>query len=140
MFGRNNYLKEKNMSDDILNLACNFDWITPSWMILQDFLKGPVSRFGIQANVGFDRGDIKRLLSKFGVDSWGYVYNVAGDMIMISVPQKQARRAYYFLRRGRVPILYAPDEVINSFKEPGTMDWLEATLNSLERRLEQFFD
>jgi len=127
------------MSDELLNLACNFDWITPSWMILQDFFNGPVSRFGIQANAGFDRGDIKRVLSKFGVDSWGYIYNVAGDLIMLSVPQKQANWAYYLLQREGLPILFAPDEVVNSFKKANTIDRIEATFDSLEKKLEQFF-
>ena len=84
---------------------------------MQDFFNGPVSRFGIQANVGFDRGDIKRLLSKYGVESWGYIYNVAGDLIMLSVPQKQANWAYYLLQREGIPILFAPDEAIYSPKK-----------------------
>lgn len=105
------------MPNDILNTVCAFDWITPTIYILQDFFNGPVSRFGIQANVGFDRGDIKRLLSKYGVESWGYIYNVAGDLIMLSVPQKQANWAYYLLQREGIPILFAPDEAIYSPKK-----------------------
>lgn len=108
----------------MLNAVTNFDWITPSWYILQDFWNRPVSRFGIQANVGFDRGDIRRVLRKQGVRSWGYVYNVAGDMIMISVPKAQAAAANYWLQREGVPVLYAPAELTaEPAKKRGPVGW-----------------
>lgn len=100
------------MLNDLLNIGASADWIMPSWMILQDFWNRPVSRFGIQANVGFDRGDIRRVLRKQGVRSWGYVYNVDGDLIMLSVPKAQAAAANYWLVRSGVPILYAPAELV----------------------------
>lgn len=111
------------MPNEILNAICNFDWISPSWMILQDFANRPVSHFGIQANAGFDRGDIRRALRKHGVRSWGYVYNVDGDLIMISVPKAQAQWANYLLMREGVPVLYAPAEVVG---EPAAGDRREA--------------
>lgn len=112
------------MLDKILNIGCAFDWITPTWAIFQDFFNGPVSHFGIQANVGFTRGDIRRLLRKHGARSWGYVYNVAGDMIMLSVPKSQATWAYYLLQREGVPILYAPNEVTGEPVKRGVLGWL----------------
>lgn len=99
------------MLNDVLNLATNFDWITPSWHILQDFWNRPVSRFGIQANVGVDRGDIRRVLRKRGVKSWGYVYNVAGDLIMLSVPKAQAAWANWALAEAGVPVMVGPPEL-----------------------------
>lgn len=99
------------MINDALNLATNFDWISPTVYILQDFWNRPVSRFGIQANVGVDRGDIRRALTKRSVRSWGYVYNVAGDLIMLSVPKAQAAWANWVLQEAGMPILYAPAEL-----------------------------
>lgn len=96
--------------NDTLNVVAGFDWITPLWYILQDFANAPVSRFGIQAGM-FTRGNIKHILSKHSVKSWGYVYNVDGDLIMLSVPQAQASRALFFLHQEGVPIIYAPDVV-----------------------------
>ena len=98
--------------DDLLAIGAAFDWITPTWAILKDFANGPVCHFGIDAYGGFDRGDIRRLLSKNGVESWGYMYNVAGDLIMFSVPKAQAQAAHGVLTRGGVPILYEPDKAI----------------------------
>lgn len=112
------------MLNNLLNLACNFDWITPSWMILQDFFKGPVSRFGIQANVGVDRGDIRRILKARGVKSWGYIYNVDGDLIMLSVPKAQAAWANWVLVEAGVPVLYAPAELAAPKKRRGFLGGL----------------
>lgn len=100
--------------DDLLNIGAGFDWITPVAYILQDLFNGPVARFGVLANAGFDRQDIKHILSKHSVKSWGYVYNVAGDMIILSVPQAQASRALYFLEKLGVPLLGVPKaDVVN---------------------------
>lgn len=105
----------------MLNAVTNFDWITPTIAILQDFANRPVSRFGIMANAGFDRGDIRRLLRKHGVKSWGYVYNVDGDLIMLSVPKAQAAWANYLLMREGVPVLYAPVEVTREPQKRGVL-------------------
>lgn len=115
--------KIMKMSNDKLNnllqIGASVDWIMPSWYILQDFWNRPASRFGIQANAGFDRGDIRRVLRKCGVRSWGYVYNVAGDLIMLSVPKAQAAAANYWLQREGVPVLYAPAELTPKQVEQG---------------------
>ena len=107
-----------------MNFICNFDWITPSWAILQDFLNRPAALFGIRADAGFDRGDIRRILKSHGVKSWGYAYNVAGDLIMLSVPKSQARWANYLLQKEGVPVLFAPDEVTGETKRRGVMGYL----------------
>lgn len=104
--------------DDLLQVGAAFDWITPTWAILKDMANGPVARFGIMANVGFDRGDIRRLLSKNGVESWGYIYNLGGDLIMLSVREHQARWANYVLQREGVPVLYSPVEAVEPKVSP----------------------
>jgi hypothetical protein len=102
---------DKTALDRLINVGCNFDWITLAAALLGDFLHdGPVEHFGVMAGY-WTRGDIKRLLAQRGVKSWGYVYNVAGDMIMFSVPQAQAGWANHLLRRAGVPVLYAPVQV-----------------------------
>lgn len=112
------------MLNKLLNIGANFDWITPTWAILQDFANRPASHFGIMTNAGFDRGDIRRLLRKHGVRSWGYVYNVDGNLIMLSVPKAQAAWANYVLINGGVPVLYAPVVVTGEVKKRSMLGWL----------------
>lgn len=102
------------MLDTLLNIGCAFDWITPTTAFIQDLFNGPVSDFGIPANVGWDRHNIKRLLTKHGVRVWGLMYNFNGEILMFTVRKPQAKWAYYLLHREGVPILYAPAEVVNS--------------------------
>jgi hypothetical protein len=106
------YQREVTMLDRVLNIACAFDWITPALAFAQDFVNGPVADFGIPANAGWSRRDIKRLLSRYGVRVWGLMFS--GDTLMFTVPKAQARWAYYLLEREGVPILYAPAEAVNS--------------------------
>lgn len=103
-------MEEQTDLNTILNVVCAFDWVTPSIAILQDAAyDGEVSHFGIMAGI-YDRGDIWRLLDKHGIESWGYIYNVEGDLIMLSIPETQARRAHYVLKRGGMPVLYTPND------------------------------
>lgn len=107
--------------DDLLLIGCAFDWITPLWAILQDFANGSAVHFGIMADGCFTRGDIRQILSKQGVSSWGYLYNLAGDLIMLSVPQAQASKAQYVLTRAGVPVLYSPNVVNKPVAELGSV-------------------
>lgn len=96
--------------DTIVNVVCAFDWITPTAALLMDAVHdGPVSHFGILAGI-YSRADIWRLLDKHGVESWGYVYNVEGDLIMFSLPEAEAKRAHRLLIRGGMPVLCSPNE------------------------------
>jgi hypothetical protein len=95
--------------DDLLALGGSFDWITPTLAFIQDFFNGPVADFGIPAGLGWDRGDIKRLLKRHRLGVWGLMYNVSGDMLMFSVRAGQAGQVYDILRREGVPVLYAPN-------------------------------
>ena len=125
------------MLDTLLNIGCAFDWITPTVASVQDFFSGPISDFGIPANVGWDRKGIKRLLTKHGVHVWGLVYNLKGEMLMFTVRKPQAKWAYYLLQREGVPVLYAPAEVVNSSpqcnpKKTNVTDPLESVFNFLD--------
>lgn len=102
---------EVMIMDDMLNIAAAFDWITPSVAFIQDFLHGPVSDFGIPAQAGWSRRDIKRLLKDDGVRVWGLMLNLSGDMLMFTVPKSQAKQAYSLLKEAGVPLLSAPADV-----------------------------
>jgi hypothetical protein len=125
------------MLDTLLNIGCAFDWITPTVAFVQDFFNGPASNFGIPANAGWDRKDIKRLLTDHGVRVWGLMYNLSGEMLMFTVKKSQAKWAYYLLQREGVPILYAPAKVVNSSsrvtpKKNNVTDPLDAIFNFLD--------
>ncbi len=102
------------MLDRLLNIACAFDWFTPTTAFVQDFLNGPVSDFGIPADAGWSRGDIRRLLTGYGIRVWGLMFNNAGEVLMFTVPKAQAKWTYYVLQQEGVPTLYAPAEVVSS--------------------------
>jgi hypothetical protein len=88
------------------DIACAFDWITPAKAFLDDARFGPPADFGVSANCGWYRNDIKRLLSGYGVKVWGLIYS--GDILMFTVPKSQARWTHYLLQREDVPLQYAP--------------------------------
>jgi hypothetical protein len=94
------------MLDEALEIGSNFDWISPLFAFVQDFINRPVSDFGISVSAGWGRRDIKRLLKQHGVGVWGVIYRQ--DMLMFTVRKAQAKRAFYLLKRARVPIRYAP--------------------------------
>ena len=105
------------MLDRVLNIGCSFDWITPTMAFIQDFQNRPVSHFGVTANADLDRGDIRRLLQSKGVRVWGLMYNVADDLIMLSVQKSQAAWTYYIMMSEGVPVVYAPAEVTGGVKK-----------------------
>jgi hypothetical protein len=118
------------MFDAILDFGCGFDWITPAWAFVQDFLNRPASHFGVPGNAMWGRRDLRRLLRKYGVKVWGLMYDSTGDLLMFAVPKSQARWAYYCLEKERVPILYAPREVAASYNSVEIPYLSETGLNS----------
>lgn len=108
-----------NKLDDSLQIGAACDWISPLYAILRDAAHdGSVTHFGVNAYGGFDRGAIRRLLSTNDIESWGYLYNVAGDLIMFSVPEAQAQAAYDVMALGGVPVLYVPTTVSGNETQP----------------------
>lgn len=98
-------MKDNTPLDKMLNIACGCDWITPLFAILRDAAAGKVARFGVYTSGWFTRDDIRKLLGKNGVQSWGYIYNVAGDLIMFSVREESAAQAAEVLERAGVPFM-----------------------------------
>jgi hypothetical protein len=100
--------------DKLLNVGSAFDWITPSFAFVQDFLSTPVSDFGIPIHPYWGRKEIARLLKKNGIHVWGLMYNFQGDLLMFTVEAQQAELTCYLLKEAGVPILYAPGDFVNS--------------------------
>lgn len=92
------------------DVACAFDWITPAKAFVDDARFGPPADFGVPALAGWSKGDIKRLLSRYGVCVWGLMYS--GDILMFAVPKTQARWARWLLQREGVPLQYVPDAAL----------------------------
>lgn len=102
------------MIDAMLSIGCAFDWISPTLTFMQDFFYGPTSDFGIPADAGWSRAELKPLLNRYGVRVWGVMYNLNGNLLMFTVRRSQAKWAYYRLQQEGVPILYAPSEATES--------------------------
>ena len=100
--------------DRLLNVGSGFDWITPSFAFIEDFLSAPVSDFGIPAHPYWGRKEIARLLKNYGVHVWGLMYNFEGDLLMFTVEEQQAELTYHLLKEAGVPILYASGDFVNS--------------------------
>jgi hypothetical protein len=101
------------MLNTLLNIGCALDWITPVLSFLQDALWGPVGDFGIPADSGWTRKEIKRLLLNNGVQVWGLLYNFSGDTLLFTVQKRDAELAYYLLQREGIPVLYAPVDPVD---------------------------
>ena len=72
------------MIDKFLAFGSIFDWITPSVAFLQDLLNGPVSDFGIPANIGWRIRDIRWLLNQYGIKFWGFMYDFNDETLMFT--------------------------------------------------------
>jgi hypothetical protein len=91
------------------DLACAFDWITPTKAFIDDARFGPPADFGVPAAAavaGWDKRGLKQLLERHGIQVWGLIYS--SDILMFAVPKNQAKWAYYVLQRAEVPMEYVP--------------------------------
>ena len=99
----------KNTLDTLLDIGASFDWITPLWEMVQDFLYGPPAYFGISTEAGLWESDIKKLLAAAGVERiWGFMYLDDGAALMFTVPRAQAELTYRMLMREGIPITHIP--------------------------------
>ena len=101
------------MLDKLLNIGCTLNWITPTIAFIQDALRGPIGDFGIPANSGWSRKEIKQLLMNQGVQVWGLIYNISGNTLMFTVQKQDAELVYTLLEWAGVPVLYAPIDPMN---------------------------
>jgi hypothetical protein len=91
--------------DTLLHLACALDIMTPAMAFALDLWQGPAFSFSVPDNAGWNRPDLKRLLTQHGVRVWGLMFN--GDHILFTVPSSQAEWAAYLLENAGVPTLNA---------------------------------
>lgn len=92
------------MLDRLLAFGAAFDWISPLWAYIQDFLNGPSHTFLVPHNAGWSGREIEQLLKRHGVQVWGQM--VVNGMIMFTVRQAQAQWTQYLLQRAGIPIAY----------------------------------
>ena len=96
------------MKNTLLDIGASFDWITPLWDMIQDFLYGPPAYFGISTEAGLWESDIKKLLAAAGVKRiWSFMY-LNDAVLMFSVPRAQAEFTYRTLMQEGIPITHIP--------------------------------
>ena len=119
------------MLDQLLDFFGNINSIAPAVNLVQGLLNGPSVDFGIPAQAGWTKRDIKRLLSQYGVKCWGLGHY--DEILTFTVPKAQARWTYYLLERQGIPIAYAPAEAIGSPRQQ------DRKLTNRETLLDHFF-
>jgi hypothetical protein len=92
------------MLDKFLEIASTPDWITPLAGMIQDRVNGPAHMFLIPDDCGWSGFEIRRLLKRHGVKTWGLM--VVDNLILVSVRLAQAHYAQYILLREQIPIEY----------------------------------
>jgi hypothetical protein len=91
------------MIDKFLEVGAGFDWISPLLGFLGDAMNGPAHTFLIPWNSCPMSGhEVKRLLRKRGVKSWGVM--IVSGTLMVSVKLNKARWAQHLLEQAGVPI------------------------------------
>jgi len=131
------------MLDRLLTLGTAFDWITPVWAYIQDFLNGPSHTFLVPDDTGWSGREIERLLKRHGVHVWGLM--IVDGMIMLTVRQTQARWAQYLLQRAGIPIAYGlidvtaprPPAAPEKPQPPALTDRIDAWLAKLDKFLDE---
>lgn len=78
--------------DTLLNIGCALDWISPLVGLAQSAIyKGPVAHVTINNpnRLGLGEKDVKRLLSRNSVKSWGYLYNFENTELMFAFDERE---------------------------------------------------
>jgi len=96
--------------DFLLGLGSSLDWVSPIFYFIKDAVYSPAD-FGIDAYAGWDEFNIKKLLNHFEIKSWGYMYDLLGNVLIFTVPKQDADSVYRIFCAAGVPMIYVPDEV-----------------------------
>lgn len=83
--------------DDALRVGASFDWISPAIAIAKDIAHGGGTTFEIDRHCGMTGYEIRHILDRSHVKSWGL--SIHGDDFMITVDKKDTARAEAALRR-----------------------------------------
>lgn len=77
------------------------DWISPLWGMIQAFSRGG-HQIAVPADCGRSDAEIRALLARRGVESWGYM--IVQDALVFSVPARQVGRAESILEAAGMPV------------------------------------
>ena len=85
-------------------------WLHPAFAIMGDIFNGPAAHMAVAGPIsgGPTRSEIRRLLNAQGVDVWGFLFSRDLELLMFSVKEGQAKRAYRLLEGANIGIQQAP--------------------------------
>lgn len=90
--------------DDLIDIFSLHNLLEPLIAFFQDILNGPGTFFGVPSLAGFTKRQVKQLLEKNGIRVWGDMYD--GDVLIFSVKEDQAKKAFRVLTVAEVPVLF----------------------------------
>ena len=115
--------------DTALAVGGAMDFVTPLISFVQDWYYGPAADFGMHYTGILNRGDVKRILKRHGIRSWGRIYTIEGDTLMFTVNINDAQSAYDAMQNAGATFMYFPRSVtprnqIEEIPKKGFWDWL----------------
>lgn len=87
------------MLDRATDCGATFDWITPTWTLIQDCRNGPSTGYNIPVDGGWSAYAIEDLMKAHGIKVWGL--SIFNKKIMFRCRQAQAGYAQYLIERQR---------------------------------------
>lgn len=90
--------------DDLIDIASLRNLFTPLVAFFEDILYGPGVFFGVPSMAGYSKRQVRQLLEKNGIRVWGDMYD--GDIIIFSVKEDQAKRAFRILTVADIDVLF----------------------------------
>ena len=91
-----------DMVERFLETLTFFDWVSPTWALVQDVARGGGHTFILDANCGYGGHDLARYLRSHGVKVWGVM--ILRQRLMLTVPPRQAQYAAYLLARAGIDV------------------------------------
>lgn len=85
------------MLGSLIRFGAMFDWITPLWTFILDFINRPSVGYNIAVDSGWSAYAIRDLLKGSGVKIWGLT--IFGDTITFRTRKAQAAYAQYLMDR-----------------------------------------
>lgn len=100
-----------NLIDDALYYVSQFDWITPTMAFAEDFIHGQLfggGDFQIVISPGYCLNDIKALVKKAKIESWGWIQR-KGFRAMFTVKVEDVKRTYQVLSKNGIQMEFVPE-------------------------------
>jgi hypothetical protein len=92
---------EEEMINSLIRFGAMFDWITPLWTFILDFINRPSVGYNIDVNSGWSAYAIRDLLKGSGIKIWGLT--IFGSTITFRTRKAQAAYAQYLMDRVGIP-------------------------------------